>query len=1000
MKHFIKRSCLVLALSLAAAQLLSAAAGAALNNAFSYSYSVGQGLQYTRTEGKNSAGVQRANVLTYQPNTGVSPIMVYADSQLYGSQATITNAVKYLEGQGKTVIGGTNADFFVMSSGIPIGLVIDEGELISSDAWQYAVGFKADGTAVMGRPTMNMTITGASGKVTVSYFNKTRTTAGAYLLDRNYDDSTHFSANGSYIVLERLDNSPVQVNQTVKLKVVDKGTGNTPLAIADNQMILTKSDGANVPSWVDFPVGEEVSLWVGANDTNWADVEYAVGGKLLIDNSSVTTSGIDGASSQRARSAIGVKADGTVVLYEVDGNQSSHSVGMTAAELGNELVSLGCVRAICLDGGGSSAMALRKPGEQTASLISSPSDGSQRACANYIFFINNVPADGVTAHAVLTPSYRYLMPGASTWFSIKGADSSYGPAEAPTDLTFSVDGEMGTVDGQTFTAGMSTGTATVTGSNGAVSGSMSLCITGDIQSIGLTSDDKDISAISVKPGQSIDVDGIAYHLGQKMASVDTSFNWSVSGDIGSVSDAGVFTAGDKMASGTLTCSYGNTSKSIPVNVGMGDPQDAQTVAGFESGTDGCTATEGVTLSRVTDYTEVARGSGSLKAAYDGSKVMAATVSVKPTDVSDMAYLTLWARSTGAHGTLTAVFTDAEGNELTAPLSASTTDSWKQLTAAIPSGAQTLTGLRFDRGAAGAADSALYLDQIVVSADHAVTNTDAPAVSLNSTSLTVDAGASATLTGKATMESGKYPARASNITVKVDGKTVSGAASMSGSSLTVTTGALAAGTHSITVDVSDDAGNRTRVSATVTAGSATNAFADTANHWARGYAAQLSARGIMQGETGSDGKTYFSPNRNLTRKEFAVTVARLLGLDTSYTGAMDFADDASIPSWARGAVYAVSTAGIMQGSSDGGKLYFNPDADMTRAEVMTVIGRCLPRGYAAKALPFSDASAVPSWALDQVKVCVSAGIIGGYEDNTLQPLGKITRGEIAKILALF
>ena len=58
-----------------------------------------------------------------------------------------------------------------------------------------------------------------------------------------------------------------------------------------------------------------------------------------------------------------------------------------------------------------------------------------------------------------------------------------------------------------------------------------------------------------------------------------------------------------------------------------------------------------------------------------------------------------------------------------------------------------------------------------------------------------------------MESGKYPARASNITVKVDGKVVSGATTMSGSTLTVQTGALAAGTHSVTIDVSDDAGNR-------------------------------------------------------------------------------------------------------------------------------------------------------------------------------------------------
>ena len=68
--------------------------------------------------------------------------------------------------------------------------------------------------------------------------------------------------------------------------------------------------------------------------------------------------------------------------------------------------------------------------------------------------------------------------------------------------------------------------------------------------------------------------------------------------------------------------------------------------------------------------------------------------------------------------------------------------------------------------------------------------------------------------------------------------------------------------------------------------------------------------------------------------------------------------------------------------------------------MTVIGRCLPRGYAAASLSYKDASSVPSWAVDQVRTCVAAGIIGGYSDNTLQPLGKITRGEIAKILALF
>ena len=995
MRSFTKLTAVALALT----QLLTAAAGAAFDNGFSYSTDIGSGLRYTRDEGTLKSAVQRANVLTYSPNSSVSPIMVYADEKLYGSKATITNAVKYLENQGKTVLGGTNADFFVMSSGIPLGLVIDEGELISSDAWQYAVGFKKDGTAVMGRPTMGIRVSGASGTVNVSYFNKTRTTAGAYLLDRNYDSSTHFSANGTNIILERVDDTPVTVNGSVKLKVVNKGTGNGSLTITDKQMVLTKSDGANVPSWVDFAVGEEVTLSIAANDSSWSDVEYAVGGKLLLEGGTVTTSGIDGGSTRRARSAVGVKADGTVVLYEIDGNQSS-STGLTAAELGQELQDLGCVRAVCLDGGGSSAMALRKPGESTAALISSPSDGSQRACANYIFFVSNAASDGVTAHAVLTPSYRYLLPGASTWFSIKGADASYAAADAPADLAFTVSNDLGTVNGQTFTAGQTAGRATITGSNGAVSGSMEVCITGSVQSIALQSDGKDLGAISVKPRQSVDVDALAYHLGTRAAASDALFHWTVTGNIGTVSENGVFTAGSEMASGTLTCSYGGTSKSIPVNVGMGDPQKALFVSTFDNDLGGILASDGVSLSRVTGHTSVARGTGSLKALWNGAAMDGFTLSIPPMDIADMHCLTLWACSLNTAGTLTAVFTDAEGNELTAPLSAATGNSWAQLTASVPDGAAQFTALRFTKNGAGASNSALSLDQIVLTAHHAVTNTDAPSVKLNSTGVTVNAGASATLTGTATMENGKYPARAANIAVKIDGTLVPNAASMNGSALTITTGALSAGTHSITADVSDDAGNRTRVSATVTAGAAANVFADTASHWAGGYAALLNARGIMKGET-ANGSTCFRPNRSLTRQEFAVTMARLLKLDTADTaGSLGFADEDKIPSWARGAVGAVSRANIMNGSGSNGKLYFNPQSTMTRAEVMTVIGRCLPRGYASASLSYQDSASIPAWAAEQVKTCVSAGVIGGYADNTIRPLGSITRGEIAKILALF
>ncbi len=59
-------------------------------------------------------------------------------------------------------------------------------------------------------------------------------------------------------------------------------------------------------------------------------------------------------STRASRTAIGIKVDGTVVMLMVDGRQAPYSVGMTMAEVGAAMESLGCVQAVNLDGGGSS----------------------------------------------------------------------------------------------------------------------------------------------------------------------------------------------------------------------------------------------------------------------------------------------------------------------------------------------------------------------------------------------------------------------------------------------------------------------------------------------------------------------------------------------------------------------------------------------------------------------------------------------------------------------
>jgi hypothetical protein len=80
----------------------------------------------------------------------------------------------------------------------------------------------------------------------------------------------------------------------------------------------------------------------------------------------------DAFCDRQPRTAVGVTADGKMLLVVVDGRQPGYSVGMTLQELANLMQSLGAQNAINLDGGGSSTMWVN------GMLANRPSDGFQR----------------------------------------------------------------------------------------------------------------------------------------------------------------------------------------------------------------------------------------------------------------------------------------------------------------------------------------------------------------------------------------------------------------------------------------------------------------------------------------------------------------------------------------------------------------------------------------------------------------------------------------------
>ncbi|MFN7927338.1 MAG: phosphodiester glycosidase family protein [Blastocatellia bacterium] len=120
--------------------------------------------------------------------------------------------------------------------------------------------------------------------------------------------------------------------------------------------------------------------------------EFIVGGgpALLVNKHVQTdTEGFNPKSFyhfRHPRTAIGMRADGTLVLVTVDGRQPKKSVGVTIPELIQLMQEFGCVQAINLDGGGSTTMVIR------GKVVNSVSDATgERAVSDALLVLPRNP---------------------------------------------------------------------------------------------------------------------------------------------------------------------------------------------------------------------------------------------------------------------------------------------------------------------------------------------------------------------------------------------------------------------------------------------------------------------------------------------------------------------------------------------------------------------------------------------------------------------------------
>ncbi len=88
--------------------------------------------------------------LTLVPGGAAVPVVVGGEP--LRAQRTLQEAAAALEAEGLRVLGGVNGGFYTVATGEPVGLAVSGGTLLHDDEGLKAVGFRAEGGVIFGRP--------------------------------------------------------------------------------------------------------------------------------------------------------------------------------------------------------------------------------------------------------------------------------------------------------------------------------------------------------------------------------------------------------------------------------------------------------------------------------------------------------------------------------------------------------------------------------------------------------------------------------------------------------------------------------------------------------------------------------------------------------------------------------------------------------------------------------------------------------------------------------
>ena len=273
----------------------------------------------------------------------------------------------------------------------------------------------------------NIKIVSGYGQDDASSWSLTPTTTQAKAYEKNHPGETVVAA--------------------INADFFNMATGEPMGALVMNGKIICQANGRNY-----FGVTKDGKAVIRSTP-DLSDLQTAVGGDvILVNNGEVVPENGSYGALKYSRTAIGIRADGTVLTFVTYGLRAPISCGRTYDQMAQMLKNAGCVSAIALDGGGSSTYCARPEGTDKLVVSNSPADGAERAVSSSLLVVSTAVKTGVFDHAVLSPNNQVYTPGSTVQFEAKGVDTAGMAMDLPAGVTYAISADsqdLGTVDAQT-----------------------------------------------------------------------------------------------------------------------------------------------------------------------------------------------------------------------------------------------------------------------------------------------------------------------------------------------------------------------------------------------------------------------------------------------------------------------------------------------------------------------------------------------------------------------